>query len=64
MTKFHLPVLLRLVLFGMAWLAIAASLVYGDPDRMPVWVVAAPLGFLATILVYAIITRPRLHRNA
>ena len=54
---------IRLALVGMLLLAIAAALSYGNPVGTPVWVLVAPLAFLAVNLLAAIATNPRINRR-
>lgn len=54
----------RLALLGMVLLAIGAALSYNNPVSTPVWVLVAPLVFLAVNLLAAIITNPRINRRA
>ncbi|KAF0192441.1 MAG: hypothetical protein FD165_1066 [Gammaproteobacteria bacterium] len=53
----------RLTIVGMALLAVGASLIYGNPAEVPVWVLVVPLSVLAVNLVAAIATNPRINRR-
>lgn len=54
---------IRLALVGMLLLAIGATLSYDNPVGTPVWVLVAPLAFLAVNLLAAIATNPRINRR-
>ncbi len=54
---------IRLALVGMLLLAIGAALSYDNPVDTPVWVLVAPLAFLAVNLLAAIATNPRINRR-
>ena len=54
---------IRLALVGMLLLAIGAALSYDNPVGTPVWVLVAPLAFLAVNLLAAIATNPRINRR-
>jgi len=54
---------IRLALVGMLLLAIGAALSYDNPVTTPVWVLVAPLVFLAVNLLAAIATNPRINRR-
>ena len=54
---------IRLALVGMLLLAIGAALSYDNPVATPVWVLVAPLAFLAVNLLAAIATNPRINRR-
>ena len=54
---------IRLALVGMLLLAIGAALSYDNPAGTPVWVLVAPLAFLAVNLLAAIATNPRINRR-
>jgi cytochrome c biogenesis protein len=54
---------LRLTVFGMITLGIAAALNYDNPVSTPVWVLVAPLALLALNLLAAILTNPRIYRR-
>ncbi len=53
----------RLALAGMAWLGVGASLSYGNPETTSIWVLVAPLAFLALNLLAAILTHPGINRR-
>jgi cytochrome c biogenesis protein len=53
----------RLTLVGMVLLAIGAGLSYGNPVTTSVWVLVAPLGFLALNLFAAILMQPGINRR-
>ena len=54
---------LKLTLIGMVLLGIGASLSYGNPVDISVWVLIAPLALLAINLAAAILTNPRINRQ-
>lgn len=53
----------RLTLLGMVWLAVGAGLSYDNPATTSVWVLTAPLLFLALNLLAAIFTQPGINRR-
>ncbi len=53
----------RLAMLGMLALAIGATLSYGNPDTVSIWVLVYPLLFLALNLLMAILTNPRIYRR-
>lgn len=53
----------KLALVGMVWLAIGAGLSYGNPIDVSIWVLIAPLAFMAVTLLCAIFGYPRIHRQ-
>ncbi|MFV2056609.1 MAG: cytochrome c biogenesis protein ResB [Thiohalomonadales bacterium] len=54
---------LKLTLIGMGILVLGASLMYGNPTDMSIWVVVLPLMLLAVNLIAAILTNPRINEN-
>lgn len=53
----------KLALVGMVLLAIGAGLSYGNPVDVSIWVLVAPLAFMAVTLLCAICGYPRIHRQ-
>lgn len=53
----------KLALVGMVWLGIGAGLSYGNPMDVSIWVLVAPLAFMAVTLLCAIFGYPRIHRQ-
>lgn len=54
---------LKVTLSGMALLAVAAGLSYGNPEDMPVWVLVVPMALLAVNLSAAIATNPKINQQ-
>jgi len=54
---------LKFTLVGMVLLAIGATLSYGNPAEVSIWVLIVPLALLALNLAAAIVTNPRINRQ-
>ncbi len=53
----------RLTLAGMLLLGVGATLSYGNPADVSVWVLVIPMAFLAINLICAMISNPRINRR-